>query len=510
MSCEVQISTAPIPLSKVGKAAKWALAGEIIAKIASPLTNMILARIIAAEIFGIVATINMVISLSEIFTEAGFQLYIIQHEFKDKREMHDYASTSLWISLIIGLAMFGMISFFRDFIALYVGSPGYGDAVMVAGISIPLASVISIQQCIYRRDLNYKPLFLRRILALIVPFIVTIPLALLGWGCWSLIIGSLFGRVVNVIVLSVHSEWKPRLYMNFRYIALMAPFCLTTLISYTASWATNWLDIFITSNVLGSHFTGLYKNSQATVNGILAIITTSLTPILFSVLCRCQNDHEKFRGTMESFTEKLSLLLLPIGFGALVFRRFITLVMLGPKWMEASDLIGTLALSSVFSNVYAAYCREACRAKGKPHLNVIVQLLSLCVIIPASYFGAKAGFRTLIFVRPAASLALIIFYYIVIYSRLRISPLSLVRVTLIPMGCSVAMAICVYLLRLLSVNILTELLIILSGVVIYGVLISLFPCSRKIMLEVLNSIPLKKAVAYISKLKDNFRSGRLL
>lgn len=499
-----------ITSNKVGRAAKWAITGEIIAKIASPLTNMVLARIIDHEIFGIIATINMVTSLSEIFTEAGFQLYIIQHEFKSEKEMHDYASTALWISLIIGLAMFGMISFFRNSIAAYVGSPGYGNEIMVAGISIPLVSIISIQQCIYRRNLNYKPLFLRRILGLVVPFAVTIPLALLGWEGWALIAGTLTERIVNVIVLLVNSEWKPRLYVNFHYIAQMAPFCMTTLISYVASWATNWIDIFITSNTLGSYYTGLYKNSQATVNGILAIITASMTPIVFSVLCRYQNDHDKFRETMESFTEKLSMLLLPIGFGSLVFRRLITYIMLGPKWMETSDLIGILALCSVLSNVYAAYCREACRAKGKPHLNIIAQLMSLCLIIPASYFGAKAGFATLTYARPAASLTLIVFYYIIIYFKLGISPLRLVRATIIPMGCSVVMAVCVYLLKLLSTGVMTDFLIILAGVVIYGSLIYLFPRSRKILIEVLDNLTIKSLKPFIGKLNNHLHNRRSL
>jgi len=503
-------TTVDITSNKVGLAAKWAITGEIIAKIASPLTNMILARIIDHEIFGIIATINMVTSLSEIFTEAGFQLYIIQHEFKSKKEMHDYASTALWISLVIGLAMFGMISLFRHSIAAYVGSPGYGNEIMVAGFSIPLVSIISIQQCIYRRNLNYKPLFLRRMLGLIVPFAVTIPLALLGWECWALILGTLTERIVNVIVLSVNSEWKPRLYVNFHYIAKMAPFCLTTLLSYVASWTTNWIDIFITSNTLGSYYTGLYKNSQATINGILAIITASMTPIVFSVLCRYQNDHDKFCESMESFTEKLSLLLLPIGFGTLVFRRLITYIMLGPKWMETSDLIGILGLSSVLLNVYAAYCREACRARGKPYLNIIAQLLSLCIIVPASYFGAKAGFATLTYARPAASLTLIVFYYIIIYSKLGISPLRLILSTLIPLGCSAAMAVCVHFLKLLSTGVLTDFLIILAGVLIYGMLIYLFPRSRKVLIEVLDDLAIKSLKPLTGKLNNHLHSGRSL
>ena len=55
---------------KIGQAAKWSSITEIIAKLISPITNMILARLLVPEAFGIVATITMVISFAEIFTDA--------------------------------------------------------------------------------------------------------------------------------------------------------------------------------------------------------------------------------------------------------------------------------------------------------------------------------------------------------------------------------------------------------------------------------------------------------
>lgn len=43
---------------------------------------MVLARLLAPDAFGVLVTAQMVISFAEIFTDAGFQKYIVQHEFK--------------------------------------------------------------------------------------------------------------------------------------------------------------------------------------------------------------------------------------------------------------------------------------------------------------------------------------------------------------------------------------------------------------------------------------------
>ena len=64
--------------NKVVNATKWSSITEIAAKIVNPITMIVLARIIAPEAFGILATVTMVISFADMFTDAGFQKYLVQ------------------------------------------------------------------------------------------------------------------------------------------------------------------------------------------------------------------------------------------------------------------------------------------------------------------------------------------------------------------------------------------------------------------------------------------------
>lgn len=472
----------PISNKKVNRATGWSFAGELAAKLVMPITNMILARILVPEVFGIIATINMVVGLSDIFIEAGFHLYIIQHEFKDREELNKYASSALWVSVILGFLMLGVISVFRDTIAVWVGSPGYGDVLMVTSITIPIVAGISILQALYKRDLNYKHLFIRRILGLIVPLVITVPLALLGWGVWALAIGSLAGKIVNLLTLLGNKNYHPSFYCNLHHIVKMAPFCLTTMVSYSLSWATNWLDILIIGNVLDNYYTGLYKNSQTTVVGIFAMFTSAMTPVLFSVLCRNADDNEKFSDTMRQFTERIALILMPIGFGVLICRRLVTSILLGSKWAEATTFIGIWALVTVLSAVYATYCREACRAKGKPYLNVIAQSISLTCIIPASYFGAQQGFHTMIWLRAAAALVIIPAYYMILHFVLKMKPLRLFFCTLPYLTAAGTMAVSLFGLQQLNDQLWFEFVLVPIGALIYFGVLFLFPAKRKMLI----------------------------
>ena len=80
--------------NKVVNATKWSAITEFAAKLISPLSTIILARILTPDAFGVLVTATMVISFAEIFTDAGFQKYIIQHAFDDDESLNK-ASTVL-------------------------------------------------------------------------------------------------------------------------------------------------------------------------------------------------------------------------------------------------------------------------------------------------------------------------------------------------------------------------------------------------------------------------------
>ena len=62
---------------------------------------MILVRLLTPEEFGIVATLNMVIAFAEIFTDAGFQKYLVQHEFKDDIDRDESTNVAFWSNLLL-------------------------------------------------------------------------------------------------------------------------------------------------------------------------------------------------------------------------------------------------------------------------------------------------------------------------------------------------------------------------------------------------------------------------
>ena len=54
--------------AKVRTATKWSTLGEVAYKLVTPVSSMILARLLTPEAFGVVATLSMIISIAETIT----------------------------------------------------------------------------------------------------------------------------------------------------------------------------------------------------------------------------------------------------------------------------------------------------------------------------------------------------------------------------------------------------------------------------------------------------------
>lgn len=460
-------------------AAKWASITEIAVKLVTPIINMILARIISPEVFGIVATVTMIVSFADMFSDAGFQKYLIQHEFKDEAEKNKNANVAFWTNLMISFLLCLLIFIFREPLAVLVGNPGLGNVFFVASLQLILTSFSSIQMALYRRSFDFKSLFVVRLVSAFVPFVITLPLAFLGLGYWAIIFGNLLRQLTEAVILTVKSKWKPNFYYNFGILKEMFSFSIWSLIEAFSIWLTTWADSFVIGRALNPYYLGLYKNSTSMVNALFMIITGATTPILFSSLSRLQNDDKAFNRLFLRFQRLVSFIVFPLGVGVFLYSDLATQLLLGDQWTEASGVIGIWALTSSLMIVLGNYCSELYRAKGRPKLSFLAQFLHLIFLIPACLISAKYGFWSLVYTRSLMRLQFILVHFIIMKLVVKF-PISAIFKNIFPAGvASLVMWFCGYFIKQLSNGIIWSLIGILICAMIYIIVLMLFSSVRK-------------------------------
>lgn len=484
--------------NKIIKATKWSAITEIVAKLIIPITNMMLARILAPDAFGVVTTITMIVSFADMFTDAGFQKYLIQHEFKCEKDKVVSTNVAFWSNLIISFIIWILVVIFAEEIAQMVGNPGLGNVISIACVQLPLTSFSSIQMSVYKRDFDFKTLFLVRLAGIFIPFFVTIPLAILGYSYWSIIIGNIVGNFSNAFILTVKSKWKPKLNYSFTVLKEMFDFSIWSLIESISIWLTTWIDTFIIGSVLNSYYLGVYKTSLTTVNGIFGIITASTIPVLFSALSRVQNDDSKFNNIFFTTQKMVSYFVLPLSVGIFIYSDIVSMIFLGNGWTESGAVIGIWGLMSGIVIVFGSYSSEVYRAKGRPKLSFMVQVLHIIVLVPVCIIGSRYNFVTLVRMRAIIRLQFVLIHLIFMKLYIGISTIDIFKNIRIPAICSIIMGITGMILRSNMKSILGEMISIFICIICYFILLISFQDSREDILKYIKKFNILK-----SKEKDS-------
>lgn len=470
---------------KVIKATKWSAVTEIISKLITPITSMVLARLLTPEAFGVVTTITMIITFAELFTDAGFQKYLIQHEFRDDVDREQSTNVAFWSNFVMSLLIWGIIAVFCEPLATLVGNPGLGHVVVIACVAIPLAAFSSIQMALYKRNLDFKTLFKVRIVGICIPLFVTIPCALFFRNFWALIIGIIARDVANAVLLTWYSKWKPRFFYSVEKLKEMLSFTIWSLIEAVSVWLTAYVDVFIVGTLLNQHYLGLYKTSTTVVGQMMHLITAATTPVLFSSLSRLQDNEEEFKKLFLKFQKLVGMLVIPLGVGIYCFSDLITEILLGDQWMEVAGFIGLWGITSSVTIIYSHYSSEVYRAKGRPKLSVLAQWLHIIALWPAVLISIRYGFETLYTVRALVRFEGILVNLIITYFLIHIPPVDMLKNTSHALCSAVVMMIVAYFLSMQSNSLIWQIVSIVICTATYFAVICLFHEERQILMKLL-------------------------
>lgn len=428
----------------VAHATKWSAITELTSKLVTPLTTMVLARILSPDVFGVLVVSTMVISFAEIFTDAGFQKYIVQHQFKSEEEKYKHVNVAFWTNLVLSIVIWIVIILLADVLAVLLGSEGYGMVISVSCVCIPLAAFSSIQISLFRKSLDFKTLFKARIIGIAIPIFITIPMAVIVRNHWALVTGMIALHVSNAVLLTRASKWHPSFIYDFATLKCMLPFSCWSMVDSVVVWLGGHVDLFVVGTILSHHYLGVYRTSMITVNQIMMVVTAITTPVMFSALSMLQNDEAAFKKMFLSFQKRVAVFVAPIGFILFVFSDFITKVLLGEQWQQGAYFLGLWGGTSAIAIVLSHYSSEIYRAKGLPYLSVISHMLHIAFVIPVVLWAIRYGFDFLCLSKSLARFQGVLVNIVIMSAIIKISaksvmvnvaPAFLCSCSILPLSC---------------------------------------------------------------------------
>ena len=386
------------------RSVKWSLLGEIFAKVATPLSTMFLARLLSPEIYGIATAVTLVITFCETVTESGFAKFVIQHDFESEDEYKKYFSVSFYTSLFLSCLICLGVFLLKEPLSAAVGNAGYEMALVVSCAQIPFAAVNALYSADLRRRFQFKKLFYIRIIYSLTPFIVTIPLAFLGFGYWSLVIGAIAGQVLEIPFLFFACRGLLKRFFSWKVFKDAFRLSFPMILESTIIWFCTWTGTIIAANFFSSEVVGIVKVSSSTVNSIFALFATAFTAVLFPALSRLKNDKEAYQDTFYSIQGAALSVLIPVGVGIFFYSQLVTDVFLGSKWGAAAFVISIYSLTRPLMICFNNFMSEVFRSKGHFYRSIFYQIAMLVFDITLKFTVGKISYEWFIWTTVIANI----------------------------------------------------------------------------------------------------------
>jgi PST family polysaccharide transporter len=363
----------------------------------------------------VVAGAAVVISFSQVFSDAGLAKALIQRQDR----VPESANVVFWLNLGIALVIVAVLLVSAPLIAGFFHDGRVGWVVRVLSLQMLLTAVSSVHATLMQKDLNFKQLFWVRLITTGAPALASVPLAIHGMGYWALVGGTLLGQTVQSVVLWRLSPWRPQWRFDRMLAGHLIGFGKWAMLSALLGWFYCWMDAIVVGHYLGPHDMGLYRTGNTFVTMIFGLVFSPLLPVLYSLFSRAQDDVPKLRETLATVAHGIALIALPLGFALLAVNERIVEVLFDKRWHGIGQVIGYMALVHGISWIVGAN-GEVYRAIGKPHIEAWAGAAMLLIYLAGYLVAIRYGLQAFLQTRLALVIVGVAAHILIAYCVLRI------------------------------------------------------------------------------------------
>ncbi len=354
--------------------------------------QLILARILMPEDFGVIAILGSFINLANTFVQNGFGTALLRK--KDSTET-DFCSV-FYMEIAIALLMYAIIFLSAPLIATFYGNSFITKYLRVFSLTIVIGAFSSIQTIVLRYRMDFRASCLAHMGGTIIQGVIGIVLALNGFGVWSLIISQLVFRLFNCFMLSISAHWFPKWKFSFGSLKELFSYSWRLFVGWTIG--TVYTDAF--SLIIGKAYNGtmlgFYTKGQSIPQVVNRTMTQIITAVMFPALAKVQNDKKVVHNHTRKMISISAALIFPVMAGIAAAAEAIVMVVLTKKWSGAIPVIQILCISSAINIVNNANM-QSFNAIGRADVFLRCEIIKRSITIILVLICAAIDFYLMLF-----------------------------------------------------------------------------------------------------------------
>jgi PST family polysaccharide transporter len=338
--------------------------------------DLLLARLILPTRYGLFDLAFGIVLIAGIFRDLGLPYQLVRDERRP------YGTVFLWttgagIVLSLGLALSA---------PLFAGlDPGLPAVLRIYSLFVLLDGLSVVPKVFFERELEVGRLVLPEVLRGLTMAAVSIILAVLGYGVWSLVAGQLAGSALFAALLWQRAHGRMPLEFEPRLIPDLVGRSMTLFFIALMALPVPYVSRFVIGGVFpgqsGTYQLAQYGKAREWGFRLQELIQPAVARVLYPALVAYRGERERFFGAYRIGT--LSILALEtLAAYFLFFNAEVVLlqILIGPRWAPAVPILKILCFVPL-TDPFSRLGGEVLKTEGEDRAWLVAVVLNFASLI---------------------------------------------------------------------------------------------------------------------------------
>lgn len=354
----------------------WRLLEQYSAQGITLVLTIILTRILNPSDYGIIALTMIFIAFSDILTKDGFIVALVQK--KDVEET-DY-STAAIISLLVSFTLYFIIFIISPYVSIFYAEESLTKVLRVLTLVIFANAFGAILSAKAVRAMNFKLLFITRVVSSIISGIVGICMALTGYGVWSLVMQILLQQIIYDIILVFSLKWKVIFSYSIEKAKMLTSFgSKITIGSLIAFFSDSIYGVIIGRNYSTKDL-GYFNQGDKLPQALVLNVSSAIAGVVLPTLSSYQDDIAMVKNITRRVVRTSCYMIFPLCFGLVVTARSVVTILFTSKWLFSVPILQLLCIFYLTTPILLI-CSQVFFVIGQSKLKMHLETVKMCITL---------------------------------------------------------------------------------------------------------------------------------
>lgn len=337
--------------------------------------QIILARLLAPEDFGLIGMILVFVALSNSLVDSGFTQALIRDQ---KADQTDY-STVFYFNLAVSIVIYVLLFLSAPLISTFFEQPQLTSIVRVLALGIIINAFSIIPRAMFTKEVDFKVQAKVNMAASLLSGAIAVAMALLGFGVWSLVVRMLALNGIQALLLTFYRRWKPSLVFSTVSFKRLFGFGWKLLVSGLIDTAYNNVYYLIIGKQYSARSLGYYTNAAKFSDVATQTLTATIQRVTYPVLSGIQDQEKRLKKSFKKVIKLAGFLIFPVMIGVAAVAEPLIHLIFGEKWMTMVPYFQLLCIAGMLYPIHALNL-NILQVKGRSDLFLYLEIIK--TIIP--------------------------------------------------------------------------------------------------------------------------------